>query len=301
MSKLTKRLFLFFLILIVAIGSAALILNADVLLRLKKSYDAGTLTELKIRFEIAAYNLNVWERIKPIDKKTSPADGMVLVYVPEGEFQMGKPGKPDFNSPDHPVYLSAFWIDQVEVSNGMYQTCVQAGGCTEPVLSENIYYGQWAYRNLPVVYVNWFQAVEYCAWAGRRLPTEAEWEKAAKGTDDLTYPWGDEPPTPRLANYVGSLIGEPVSVYRYPAGASPYGALNMAGNVREWVSDWFSTEYYLERVYDNPTGPEAGIERSMRSGAYDADANEIYTVQRYKHEPQSAGASRGFRCAQSAP
>lgn len=301
MSKFKKLFLPFFISLSIVLISVIMILNADVFLRFKKAYDAGTLTELNIRYELAAYNLNYWKRVKPIDKKTSPADGMVLVYVPEGEFQMGKPGKPDFNSPDHPVYLNAFWIDQVEVSNAMYKTCVQAGVCTEPVLSENIYYGQWAYRNLPVVYVDWFQAVEYCAWAGRRLPTEAEWEKAAKGTDDLTYPWGDESPTPRLANYVGSLIGEPVSVYRYPAGASPYGALNMAGNVREWVADWFSTEYYLEKVYDNPTGPESGIERSMRSGAYDADANEIYTVQRYKHEPQSAGASRGFRCAQSAP
>ncbi len=277
-----------------------LTLNLDVLLRLRNAYNAGTLSEQKIRYEIAAYNLNYWRRVQPIDEKVSPVDGMVMVYVPEGEFIMGKPGKPDFNSPEHLVYLDAFWIDQVEVSNAMYEDCVQAGRCTEPFRSENPFYGVWAYRNLPVVFVSWFQAVEYCEWTGRRLPTEAEWEKAARGTDQREYPWGDERPNPRLANYFDSLIGEPVSVYRYPAGASPYGALNMAGNVREWLADWFSPNYYLEQVYDNPTGPETGIERSMRSGAYDANANEIYTVQRYKHEPQSAGLSRGFRCAESA-
>jgi len=300
MSKHVKSLATFIFLILFLLVITMFVLNMDVLLRLRNAYNAGTLSQLRVRYEIAAYNLNFWRRVEPIDKKVSPVDGMILVYVPEGEFQMGKPGKPDFNSPDHSVYLKSFWIDQVEVSNAMYETCIQAGACTEPVLSENPYYGQWAYRNLPVVYINWFQATAYCEWAGRRLPTEAEWEKAARGTDNRAYPWGDERPSPRLANYSETLIGEPVSVYRYPAGASPYGALNMAGNVREWIADWFSPDYYLEKAYDNPTGPETGIERSMRSGAYDADANEIYTVQRYKHEPQSAGLSRGFRCAESA-
>ncbi|MBK6791162.1 MAG: SUMF1/EgtB/PvdO family nonheme iron enzyme [Anaerolineales bacterium] len=293
-----------FILSFVTIGflfiTAAVVFNFDVVIRLNNAYKAGTLSEQKIRYEIAAYNLNSWKRITPIKKQVSPADGMVQVYVPEGEFEMGKPGTPDGNSPEHMVYLNAFWIDRVEVSNGMYSKCVAAGTCDLPITSENPYYGQWVYRDLPVVYVSWYAATTYCEWAGRRLPTEAEWEKAARGTDTRSYPWGNQLPNPRLANFTGSLVGEPVSVYRYPSGASPYGALNMAGNVREWIADWFSLTYYVETPYENPTGPENGIERSMRSGAYDADANEIYAVSRYKHEPQSAGLSRGFRCAESA-
>ncbi|NJN80035.1 MAG: formylglycine-generating enzyme family protein [Anaerolineales bacterium] len=224
---------------------------------------------------------------------------MVQLFVPAGNFSMGKEGEPDKDSPLHTVYLDAYWIDQTEITNSMYQTCVNAGGCTLPVISANPYYGNWIYRDHPVVYVNWYQANEYCTWADRKLPTEAEWEKAARGIEKQKYPWGNNPPNPRLANYVESLIGEPVSVYRYPLGASPYGALNMVGNVREWVADWYSETYYQETTLNNPTGPETGIERSMRSGAYDADANEIFATSRYKHEPQSAGLSRGFRCAES--
>ena len=300
MSKSRKLILIFLVIDLLLVVAAIVTFNFDVFIRLNNAYQAGTLSEQKIRYEIAAYNLNSWTRVTPIKKQISPMDGMVQVYVPEGEFMMGKPGNPDFDSPNHRVYLDAFWIDRVEVSNALYEQCVQAGGCTEPVLSENIYYGKWVYRDLPIVYVNWYQAAAYCEWAGRRLPTEAEWEKAARGTDTRLYPWGDEDPTPRQANYAASLMGEPISVYRYPSGASPYGALNMAGNVREWLADWFDKSYYLETTYNNPTGPETGIERSTRSGAYDADANEIFTTSRYKHEPQSAGLSRGFRCAESA-
>jgi formylglycine-generating enzyme required for sulfatase activity len=300
MSKARKLIPLFILFDIFVLVAVIVAFNFDVFIRLNNAYRAGTLSEQKIRYEIAAYNITHWTRVQPIDQKTSPIDGMLQVYVPEGEFMMGKPGTPDFDSPEHLVYVDAFWIDRVEVSNKMYAACVDAGVCSHPFLEENPYYGRWAYRSLPVVFVNWYQAGEYCAWTGRRLPTEAEWEKAARGTDQRPYPWGEADATPRFANYAESLIGEPVSVYRYPSGASPYGALNMAGNVREWLADWFNKSYYLENASNNPTGPETGIERSMRSGAYDADANEIYTTSRYKHEPQSAGLSRGFRCAESA-
>jgi formylglycine-generating enzyme required for sulfatase activity len=181
----------------------------------------------------------------------------------------------------------------------MYEKCVTDQGCFLPATRLNPYYGNWIYRDHPVVYVSWFQANEYCTWAGRRLPTEAEWEKAARGIDKFKYPWGSTTPNPRLVNFSESQIGETVSAYRYPLGASPYGTLNMVGNVREWVADWYSDTYYQESPSTNPTGPEDGKERSLRSGAYDADVNEILVTWRYKHEPQSAGLSRGFRCAES--
>jgi formylglycine-generating enzyme required for sulfatase activity len=277
-----------------------LIQNFDVAVRAYNAMKAGTFSVQGLRYDLASYNFGKLSIVQPIEVKVSPVDGMVQVLVPAGEFNMGKDGKPDVDSPQHTVYLDAFWMDQVEVSNAMYAKCAEAGECPSPTTRLDPFYGKWIYRDYPVVYVSWYQAQAYCEWAGRRLPTEAEWEKAARGTDERKFPWGNERPNPRLANYAESLIGEPVPVYRYPLGASPYGALNMAGNVREWVSDWYSRYYYSESPRENPAGAEAGIERSMRSGAYDADANELPVTTRYKHEPASAGLSRGFRCAEPA-
>jgi eukaryotic-like serine/threonine-protein kinase len=272
-------------------------INLDVAARAFNAMQAGTFSTQRLRYDLASFNIGQEITNKPIQQKTSAADGMVQVYVPAGEFLMGKPGEPDSNSPQRTIYLDAFWIDQVEVSNTMYEKCVKDGVCSLPALSDNPYYGKWVYRNYPVAYANWTQAVTYCEWAGRRLPTEAEWEKAARGTDGRKYPWGNETPNPRYANYSESLIGEAVPVYRYPMGASPYGALNMVGNMREWVADWYSDSYYSEMPERNPTGPAEGFERSLRSGAY--DAFDILAAKRYKHQPQSAGLSRGFRCAES--
>ncbi|MEW6401526.1 MAG: SUMF1/EgtB/PvdO family nonheme iron enzyme [Chloroflexota bacterium] len=287
--------------LIFLMVSVTTILNLDIVLRVYRALREGTFTIERLRFDIASFNLGRPSGIVPIDSRVSPADGMMQLYVPAGEFLMGQQGEGeiDVDSPLHVVYLDAFWIDKVEVSNSMYSGCVNDGVCSLPFVEGNPYYGSWIYRDYPVVYVNWFQASEYCEWAGRRLPTEAEWEKAARGIDGRFYPWGEGRPNPRLANFNESLIGEPLPVYRYQLGASPYGALNMVGNVREWVADWFDKRYYVNSPSANPNGPQTGIERSMRSGAYDADANEIFTYSRYKHEPQSAGLSRGFRCAES--
>lgn len=295
MKKTLKILSAIILISIIGFGTW----NLDIVIRAYQNIQSGTFSVQRLRFDIASFNLGYKSSTTPIDQKISASDGMLQLFVPKGEFLMGKEGEPDADSPLHIVYLEAFWIDQTEISNSMYETCVNALGCTLPVLSENLYYGNWIYRDHPVVYVNWYQANEYCAWAGRRLPTEAEFEKAARGTEKNKYPWGNNVPNPRLANYAESLIGGTVSVFRYPLGASPYGALNMVGNVREWVADWYTETYYQETPLINPIGPETGFERSMRSGAYDADANELLVTWRYKHEPQSAGLSRGFRCAES--
>ena len=250
---------------------------------------------------IASYDWGADLPVTPVDVRVSPADGMTQVFVPEGKFPMGT-GDSDVqkNRPKHSVFLSAFWIDQTEVTNAMYALCVEAGMCTYPVDNgSNPYYGNSRYANYPVVYVTWNAADNYCRWAGRRLPTDAEWEKAARGTDQRLYPWGNEPPNPSLANF-DMNIGAPLPVDRYPLGASPYGALNMAGNVREWVSDWFNEFYYLASPRENPLGPSAGETKSLRGGSYLDDANEIRVFNRFFHPPGSPGINRGFRCASDA-
>jgi formylglycine-generating enzyme required for sulfatase activity len=296
-----KKILLWIVLIIIAVISGALIRNLDIGLRAFQSAQDGDFSILKLRYELASFDIGRPSSNIPLDTRISKTDGMTQVYVPEGEFTMGDNGDPKSREyPEHLVYLDAFWMDKVEVTNAMYEPCVDSGACFLPVPRLNPYYGKWAYRDLPVVYVNWYGAEKYCAWAGRRLPTEAEWEKAARGTDLRKYTWGNELPNPRLANFVESLIGESLPAYRYPLGASPYGVLNMGGNVREWAADWFDPKYYLSSPYENPKGAETGTERSLRGGAYDADATDITTFRRYKHQPDSAGLSRGFRCAESA-
>lgn len=285
---------LFFLLTVIGIA----VWNLDLVLRFVHSFQNGTLTEEKIRFDIASFNIGRRSPVIPVNKMTSAADGMLQMYVPEGEFVMGMMHNHDFpDSPQHTVYLDAFWMDRVEVTNAMYLKCMRETGCAEPV-SDNLNYADWIHRDHPIVYITWFQAEQYCHWAGRRLPTEAEWEKAARGTDERRYPWGNDLPTPRLANYSDTLIGESVSSFRYPLGASPYGALNMSGNVREWVADWYDPNYYSYSPYANPKGPETGVERSLRSTSYNEDGREIVLTSRLRHDPESAGLSRGFRCAE---
>jgi formylglycine-generating enzyme required for sulfatase activity len=296
----SKKIYIVISLILAAAIAGVVVFNLDVVLRFIRAYQNGALTMDKARYDLAAFNFGKRSPVTPVAQKVSALDGMAQVYVPEGEFIMGKESAHGTSGPQHAVYLDAFWIDRVEVSNAMYLKCLGAGGCTS-LASDNVYYTNWIYRDHPVIYVTWDQARNYCEWAGRRLPTEAQWEKSARGTDGRLYPWGNEPPNPSLANYSGSLIHEDVSVYRYPLGASPYGALNMSGNAREWIMDWFDPEYYTVSPYKNPTGPETGFERSLRSGSYNEDGREILVTKRYNHEPQSAGLSRGFRCAEDAP
>jgi formylglycine-generating enzyme required for sulfatase activity len=295
-----KKILIWITVFMSIIISGFLIWNLDICLRVWQAAQAGKLSTEKLRYELASFDIGRPSPNIPIHVKISKMDGMEQMYVPKGEFMMGDNGDTGSREyPKHPIYLDAFWMDKVEVTNVMYAKCVDSGACFLPVLRLNPFYGKWAYRDLPVVYVNWYGAQKYCAWAGRRLPTEAEWEKAARGTQTLYYTWGNSQANPRLANFAGSLVGEPLPAYRYPLGASPYGVLNMGGNVREWAADWFDEKYYLSSPYENPQGAETGTERSLRGGAYDANADDITTFRRYKHEPDSAGLSRGFRCAES--
>ncbi len=231
---------------------------------------------------------------------TSPADGMVQVYVPAGEFLMGSADSDaDAGSnekPQHKVTLAAYWIDRTEVTKDQYQRCVAAGKCAAPACSGT---GQ---GNHPVVCVWWQEAANYCAWAGRRLPTEAEWEKAARGTDGWKYPWGNEAPDCARLNYWGKdggCGGNTTTVGSYPSGASPYGALDMAGNVWEWVADWYDAAYYVSSPGANPKGPDAGQYRVLRGGSWYNVTWSVRAAVRNWYDPEFGGVSLGFRCARS--
>src|SRR5688572_8955763 len=169
-----------------------------------------------------------------------PADGMVQVFVPEGIFYMGglDPKAAQNEKPVHQVTMRGYWIDKVEVTNGMYTLCVNAGGCRLPMefksASRTIYYSNPEFTEYPVVYITWYQADTYCKWAGRRLPSEAEWERAARGDDTRTYPWGDLVPDASHANF-NSFFGDTTRVGDIPNSASPFGVLDMSGNVAEWT------------------------------------------------------------------
>jgi formylglycine-generating enzyme required for sulfatase activity len=233
------------------------------------------------------------------------ADGMRQLFVPAGEFLQGShEGDNDAQFPEfrqHSVYLSAFWIDETEVTNEQYRQCVAAGGCVEPTAcGEGIPAYEDATRSdFPVVCVTWDKAEVYCRWAGRRLPTEAEWEKAARGMSGWVYPWGNEPPDCRRANFHGCVFG-PIHVGSYRAGASPYGALDMAGNVQEWTADRYDATYYQIAPTNDPPGPRNGSFRVMRGGMWQTGAEQIRAAFRVGFDPEWDVDYVGFRCAESA-
>jgi len=296
-SRFTKIL-VFIAIVVILFSLIAATFNLDLFLRLYHAFQNGRLTMEAVQYEIAAYDIRHPFPVAPESSRVSPKDGMTQIYIPAGEFMMGNGNDQSADNPQHHIYLYPYWMDKLEVTNAMYAKCLEAGACTHPALYDS-YFRNWVYRDYPVVYVNWYQADQYCRWAGRTLPTEAQWEKAARGTDGRRYPWGNQPPNPRLVNFNMSLIGEPVPVFRYPLGASPYGVLNMAGNVREWIADWYDENYYQSSPYANPAGPTTGTQRSLRSGSYAEDQQQISVYTRFKHLPDSAGLSRGFRCAEN--
>lgn len=228
----------------------------------------------------------------------SERDGMLLVYVPAGEFLMGSlAGEGDENdeAPQHTVALAAFWIDRTEVTNTMFAACVEAGACRDVAHPRP---DRAEHPDFPAQGVPWTQAAAYCEWAGRRLPTEAEWEKAARGTDGRLYPWGDAEPDGSRVNF-DKQIGDVANVGSFPAGASPYGALDMAGNVYEWVSDWYGAEYYAASPNENPAGPEAGMQRVLRGGNWNSLADNLRTANRFWAFP-GRNDFDGFRCAADA-
>ncbi|MBI5954128.1 MAG: SUMF1/EgtB/PvdO family nonheme iron enzyme [Chloroflexi bacterium] len=231
--------------------------------------------------------------------------GETLVYVPAGKFRMGSDNGEDDEKPVHTVYLDAFWIDQTEVTNKQYQACVDAGTCEPPSFfnssTHQNYYGNSEFDNYPVLYVNWDKANRYCeVWAGGDLPTEAQWEKAARGTDERTYPWGENINCNK-SNYNIKCIGDISPVGNYESGKSLYGVFDMAGNVWEWVNDYYENDYYvmLDDNVSNPKGPSGSDINVLRGGSWYSTENDSRSADRDGDTFQNAGPHIGFRCARS--
>ena len=220
-----------------------------------------------------------------------------MVYVPSGRFTMGSDsGDPD-ESPAHTVYLDGFWIDRTEVTNAAFQKCVAAGACSQPISASNTrdsYYNNPAFADHPVIYMNHYDAEGYCRWVGKRLPTEAEWEKAARGTDDRRWPWGNTFDPGKLALGPGD---DTAPVGSNPAGASPYGVLDMAGNVLEWVADWYAPDYYARSPERDPQGPAPGVDNVLRGGRWWDAEYDLRTTKRWHLGSNTRTAYLGFRCA----
>lgn len=240
---------------------------------------------------------------------TSTIDGVALVYVPAGEFLMGSTVEQDISAvadekPQHRVSVNAFWLDRTEVTNAAYTQCVMAGDCPPPPqlssATRSIYYTDTQFADYPVIYVSWYDARAYCKWAGRRLPTEAEWEKASRGIEGQLYPWGNAPPDASLLNFDRG-VGDTIKAGRYRDGASPYGALDMAGNVWEWVADTYRSDYYMNSPTANPTGPDAGSLKVFRGGAWDEPGWFVRAATRASGNPHNSFPDVGFRCAADTP
>ena len=240
----------------------------------------------------------------------APESGADEVLIPAGPFEMGcyrfKPTDLCFTSeqPVHKVNLSAYYIDKYEVTNARYKTCVDAGACTPPKVNSShersSYYGDPTYADYPVVKVSWNQAKAFCTWEGKRLPTEAEWEKAARGTDKRIWPWGNNEPDCSMLNF-NECNNDTTRVGSYPSSASPYGVMDMAGNVWEWVNDWYQPDYYKVSPETNPQGPDSGKDgmRSGRSGYWYNDSDYVRIVLRGGGTPDLQDYAWGFRCARS--
>ncbi|MBI5944127.1 MAG: SUMF1/EgtB/PvdO family nonheme iron enzyme [Chloroflexi bacterium] len=219
-------------------------------------------------------------------------DGSVLAAVPGGEFTMGYYSS---DNPIHKVTLSEFWIYSTKITNQQYALCVQAGKCTSPDPQNAPHFGDARFINFPVTGVNYDQAAAYCSFVNGRLPTEAEWEKTARGPDGNLFPWGNEGPVCDLLNFK-FCEGTTTEVIDYPQGVSYFGALDMAGNAREWVADWYSPTYYSEAPVEDPLGPLIGEKRSVRGSSYRDGADPSLSAHRFSLLPTENLPDLGFRC-----
>jgi formylglycine-generating enzyme required for sulfatase activity len=227
-----------------------------------------------------------------IDEKGTP-----MRFVPAGEFIMGRNTGPDNERPVHTVHLDGYYMDKYEVTNVAYKQCVDSGTCQLPADVNR--YNDPYYSDHPVVYVDWNMAKTYCEWRGARLPTEAEWEKAARGSDGRTYPWGDGMDCNK-ANSQSVCVSDTTKVGSYESGKSPYGIYDMAGNVWEWVNDWYDEQYYQSSPASNPLGPDSGQYRVLRGGSWsDNGGTSVRSAFRLMYVPEHTDYLVGFRCSRS--
>jgi formylglycine-generating enzyme required for sulfatase activity len=235
-------------------------------------------------------------------------DGAPMVLVPAGEFTMGSNDGSDDEKPVHQVSLDAYYLDKYEVTVGRYAKFLDATGFNGPpkwaTMNESLH------QKRPIVNVDWSDASNYCEWAGKRLPTEAEWEKAARGTDGRIYPWGNAPPDPLRANYGKEKWNDHtalVPVGQLKDGKSSYGIYDLAGNVWEWVSDWYDQDYYATSPSRNPKGPENGKYKVLRGGSWDFVPENLRSARRdfniplapSYESPAYRNFNSGFRCAKN--
>jgi formylglycine-generating enzyme required for sulfatase activity len=235
------------------------------------------------------------------------SQGVPMRFVPAGNFMAGSDSGYENEKPVHTVYLDDFYIDKYEVTNALFKACVDAGECQPPQKTSSMtresYFGNPEFEDYPVIYVSWENARDYCQWRGRDLPTEAQWEKAARGVDGRVYPWGNEI-DPAFVNY-NDYVGDTTKVGSYEGGKSPYGVYDMAGNAWEWVADWYSETYYQD-TYDlntpltNPTGPRSGEYKVLRGGSWHDDDTIVTTSNRgWSQLEYFENTDFGFRCATS--
>ncbi len=248
-----------------------------------------------------------------VGERVRQKDGAVEALIPAGVFTSGCIREhnggydcPDDELPSRRVNLDAFYIDKYEVTNRQYALCAAAGACPEPVYrysaSRVSYYGNPAYDDYPAANISWTEAAAYCAWAGGRLPTEAEWEKAARGTDLRAFPWGDSNPSCAKANAKDELlgsncVGDTLPVGSLAEGASPYGVMDMAGNVWEWVQDWYVLDENGLRIVVDPFAQDLGFHKVVKGGSWDYSWSRLRIAYNSDHEADAHKISFGFRCA----
>jgi len=240
-------------------------------------------------------------------------DGAPMIFIPAGPFTMGSNDGLPNERPEHTVTLDAYYIDQYEVTAGRYQQFIESAQRNLPPTWDEE--AAQTMSNLPAVGMTWTDAAAYCKWASRRLPTEAEWEKAARGTDGRRYPWGHMQPFVDIANYNrGVWVSDAITLVPVNSGQegmsvrhglkeggkSPYGLFHMAGNAAEWVADWYDREYYLKSSEKNPTGPQQGERHVLRGGSWADLPPALRVTARFSAEPDYEDRTIGFRCAMTA-
>lgn len=257
----------------------------------------------------------------PTPKPLITSTGSQMLYIPAGIFRLGNDEGENDEKPSLWVRLDAYYLDETEVTNADYAQCVDAGACDPPDSSRSAYYdtyyGDSDYNNYPVVFVSWYDAAAFCEWRGGRLPSEAEWEKAAsfdaEQTIKLRYPWGDEFDGERLNFCDANCASENANgrfndgyrdtapVGSYANGRSPLGLYDMTGNVMEWVADWYDSRTYQNASDTNPLGPPEGQFKSIRGGSWLSSADELTTTTRSSFDPTVSRTNLGFRCASAVP